>query len=194
MDEAQCRRSDGPLGVRRFGVPAHAAPRRPLAHRPDRCCSHRPRRQACMGGRLFAAHDGRWPPRRRADRPRRHLLLREQRLSDRLRRLPLRLLRRGQRGVRDTLLSARHLSVACDGGGSHGRIKALAYVFMALWPIGVLVLYRRCSCRVAPACAPTLPTRSPGQHASCTASTRRPILTGRWWSCCGGRCWWGTCC
>ena len=28
--------------------------------------------------------------------------------------------------------------ISCDGGNEHERIKVLAYIFMALWPVGVV--------------------------------------------------------
>ena len=43
-------------------------------------------------------------------------------------------------GVVRSFLSA-DLSVSCDGGPEHARIKLLAYILMGLWPVGLVLLY-----------------------------------------------------
>ena len=32
-------------------------------------------------------------------------------------------------------------AISCDGGDDHARIKALAYAFILVWPVGVPLLY-----------------------------------------------------
>ena len=49
------------------------------------------------------------------------------------------------------------LAVSCDGGAEHARIKALAYAFIALWPVGLVLLYAALLLR----CGPRLRANAP---------------------------------